>query len=93
LELLGLRQTTEEYRGKHRLLDTLTSLALEYKRRSKFFTTQLENYILLAKRAGFKSLFTIYWSIWGGFLEMGPIYGQNSFGKVMQKNFGAGMGV
>ena len=52
--------------GKHRLLDTLTSLALEYKRRSKFFTTQLENYILLTKEQGLNPL-NIYGSYGGAF--------------------------
>jgi len=35
--------------GKHRLIDALTSLSLEYKKRSKFFTKQLEEYLLLTR--------------------------------------------
>ena len=47
--ILGVETNFGGFTGKHSVLDALTTLALEYKKRSKFFTSELENYILLVK--------------------------------------------
>jgi len=52
LGIMGVETNYGRNTGDHRIFDTLTTLALEYKRRSKFFTTQLENLLLLAKEQG-----------------------------------------
>ena len=50
--IIGVETNYGRDMGKHRLIDALTSLALEYKRRSKFFTKQLEEYLLLTREEG-----------------------------------------
>ena len=47
--ILGVETNFGGFTGKHSVLNALTTLALEYKKRSKFFTSELENYILLTK--------------------------------------------
>jgi len=47
--IIGVETNFGSYTGKHSVLNALTTLALEYKKRSKFFTSELENYILLIK--------------------------------------------
>ncbi len=49
LGIMGVETNYGRNTGSHKILDTLTSLSLEYKKRSKFFTIQLENLLLLAK--------------------------------------------
>ena len=49
LGIMGVETNFGRNTGDHRLIDALTSLSLEYKRRSKFFTKQLEEYLLLTK--------------------------------------------
>jgi membrane-bound lytic murein transglycosylase B len=49
LGIIGVETNFGRDIGKHRLIDALTSLSLEYKKRSKFFTKQLEEYLLLTK--------------------------------------------
>jgi len=64
--IIGVETNYGRHTGDHRVLDALTSLALEYKNRSKFFTNQLENYILLTKEQGLNP-FNIYGSYGGAF--------------------------
>ena len=47
--IIGVETNFGSFTGKHSVLDALTTLALEYKQRSKFFTSELENYIILTK--------------------------------------------
>ena len=47
--IIGVETNYGRDKGKHRLIDALTSLSLEYKKRSKFFTKQLEEYLLLTR--------------------------------------------
>lgn len=49
LGIIGVETNFGRNTGDHRLIDALTSLSLEYKKRSKFFTKQLEEYLLLTK--------------------------------------------
>jgi membrane-bound lytic murein transglycosylase B len=47
--IIGVETNFGAYTGKHKILNALTSLSLEYTKRSKFFTTQLENLLLLTR--------------------------------------------
>ena len=47
--IIGVETNFGRDTGKHRLLDALTSLSLEYKKRSKFFRKELEEYLLLTR--------------------------------------------
>jgi len=49
LGIIGVETNFGRDTGKHRVIDALTSLSLEYKKRSDFFTKQLEAYLLLTK--------------------------------------------
>ena len=54
--IIGVETNFGRDTGKHRLLDALTSLSLEYKKRSKFFKKQLEEYLLLTREQGLNPL-------------------------------------
>ena len=47
--IIGVETNFGGYTGKHSVLNALTTLALEYKKRSKFFTSELENYLLMIR--------------------------------------------
>ena len=47
--IIGVETNFGGYTGKHSVLDALTTLSLEYKKRSKFFTSELENYLLMLR--------------------------------------------
>ncbi len=47
--IIGVETRYGGYIGKHRVLDALSTLAFGYPKRSKFFTGQLEEFLLLAK--------------------------------------------
>jgi len=47
--IIGVETNFGGYTGKHSLLNALTSIALEFPRRSKFFTAELENYLLMVR--------------------------------------------
>ena len=47
--IIGVETNFGGYTGKHSVLNALTTLALEYKKRSKFFSSELENYLLMIK--------------------------------------------
>ena len=49
IAIIGVETNFGSYTGDHKVLDALTSLSLEYRKRSDFFTTQLENLLLLAR--------------------------------------------
>ena len=49
IAIIGVETNFGSYTGKHKILDALTSLSIEYTKRSKFFTTQLENLLLLSR--------------------------------------------
>ncbi len=64
--IIGVETNYGRDTGKHRVLDALTSLSLEYKKRSKFFRKQLEEYLLLTREEGLNPL-TIRGSYGGAF--------------------------
>ena len=64
--IIGVETNFGRDTGKHRLLDALTSLSLEYKKRSKFFRKQLEEYLLLTREEGLNP-FAIRGSYGGAF--------------------------
>lgn len=47
--IIGVETNFGGYTGKHSVLNALTTLALEYKKRQKFFTSELENYLLVLR--------------------------------------------
>ncbi len=47
--IIGVETNFGGYTGKHSVLNALTTLSLEYKKRSKFFTSELENYLLMLR--------------------------------------------
>jgi len=47
--IIGVETNFGGFTGKHSILNALTTLALEYKQRSKFFTSELENYLLILR--------------------------------------------
>ncbi|CAA6816704.1 MAG: Membrane-bound lytic murein transglycosylase B precursor (EC [uncultured Sulfurovum sp.] len=47
--IIGVETNYGGYTGTHSVLNALTTLSLEYKKRSKFFTSELENYLLMLR--------------------------------------------
>lgn len=47
--IIGVETNFGSYTGVHSVLNALTSIALEYPQRSPFFTSELENYLLLVR--------------------------------------------
>ncbi len=47
--IIGVETNFGGFTGKHNVLNALTSISLEFPKRSKFFTMQLENYLLMTK--------------------------------------------
>jgi len=47
--IIGVETNFGGYTGKHSVLNALTTLSLEYKKRTKFFTSELENYLLMLR--------------------------------------------
>lgn len=47
--IIGVETNFGGYTGDHSVLNALTTLSLEYRARSTFFTNQLENYLLLTR--------------------------------------------
>jgi membrane-bound lytic murein transglycosylase B len=51
--IIGVESFYGIYRGKDPVFDSLVTLAFDYPRRAKFFTTELEQFLLLAKEQKF----------------------------------------
>ncbi len=47
--ILGVETRYGKYTGKHRVMDALSTLAFEYPPRSRFFTSELEQYLLMTR--------------------------------------------
>jgi membrane-bound lytic murein transglycosylase B len=47
--IIGVETNFGGFTGKHNLLNALTSIALEFPKRSKFFKSELENYLLMTR--------------------------------------------
>lgn len=47
--IIGVETNFGGYTGTHSVLNALTTLSIEYTARSKFFTSELENYLLMLK--------------------------------------------
>ena len=52
--IIGVETFYGVYRGKDPVFDSLVTLAFDYPRRAKFFTTELEQFLLLSKEQGFE---------------------------------------
>jgi len=50
--IIGVETLYGEYRGKLRVLDALATLGFRYPKRSKFFTRELEHFLLLTREEG-----------------------------------------
>jgi len=48
--IIGVETNFGGFTGKHKVLDALTSIALEFPKRSKFFTSELEHYLLMTRK-------------------------------------------
>ncbi|TAN65635.1 MAG: lytic murein transglycosylase [Methylobacter sp.] len=55
--------------GKTRILDALTTLAFDTQRRAKFFTTELENFLLMTREEGYEPLKPV--GSWAGAMGLG----------------------
>jgi membrane-bound lytic murein transglycosylase B len=53
--IIGVETFYGIYRGKDPVFDSLVTLAFDYPRRAKFFTTELEQFLLLAKEQNFET--------------------------------------
>jgi len=47
--IIGVETNFGGYTGKHSVMNALTTLAIEFKKRSKFFTGELESYLLMIR--------------------------------------------
>lgn len=52
--IIGVETFYGIYKGKDPVFDSLVTLAFDYPRRAKFFTRELEQFLLLAKEQGFE---------------------------------------
>lgn len=50
--IIGVETRYGTYKGKHAILDALSTLAFEYPKRAKFFKKELEQFLLLVKEQG-----------------------------------------
>ncbi|MCK9394582.1 MAG: lytic murein transglycosylase [Methylobacter sp.] len=55
--------------GKTRIFDALTTLAFDTQRRAKFFTTELENFLLMTREEGYEPLKPV--GSWAGAMGLG----------------------
>ena len=54
--IIGVETLYGEYKGRYRVLDSLATLGFRYQRRSEFFSTELEHFLLLAREEGLDPL-------------------------------------
>jgi membrane-bound lytic murein transglycosylase B len=54
--IIGVESRFGKHKGKHKVINSLTTLAIDYPRRAKFFTSELKAFLLLAKEEGFDPL-------------------------------------
>ncbi|MDO9424214.1 MAG: lytic murein transglycosylase [Methylobacter sp.] len=65
--------------GKTRILDALTTLSFDSQRRAKFFTTELENFLLMTREEGYEPLKPV--GSWAGAMGLGQFM-PSSFRKL-----------
>ncbi|MDH5544745.1 MAG: lytic murein transglycosylase B [Gammaproteobacteria bacterium] len=56
IAIIGVETRYGRHTGGFRVLDSLTTLAVDYPRRSKFFTKEMEEFLLLTRGEGFDPL-------------------------------------
>ncbi|QKT04946.1 lytic murein transglycosylase B [Ectothiorhodospiraceae bacterium 2226] len=54
--IIGVESRYGRHKGSHRVIDALATLALDYPRRAQFFTSELENYLLMTRKEGYDPL-------------------------------------
>ena len=47
--IIGVESKFGKYKGKHKVLDSLVTLVISYERRSKFFASELKQFLILTK--------------------------------------------
>ncbi len=52
VSIVGVESKFGRYKGKHKVLDSLVSLTVGYPRRSKFFASELKEFLILTKENG-----------------------------------------
>lgn len=52
--IIGVETWYGRYRGEHRVLDALATLAFDYPPRSRFFRSELKHFFLMAREQGFE---------------------------------------
>jgi membrane-bound lytic murein transglycosylase B len=52
--IIGVESRFGEYRGAHLVLDSLVTLVIDFPRRSKFFSGELREYLVLCREEGFE---------------------------------------
>ncbi len=54
--IIGVETRYGRHKGSYRVMDSLSTLAFAYPKRSKFFRSELEHYLLLTREEGLKAL-------------------------------------
>jgi membrane-bound lytic murein transglycosylase B len=67
--VIGVETFYGQYAGRTRVFDALTTLALETPRRSRFFTGELENFLLMAREQGYDPRSPV--GSWAGAMGLG----------------------
>jgi len=52
VSIIGVESKFGRYKGKHKVLDSLVSLTVDFPRRSKFFGSELKEFLILTKENG-----------------------------------------
>jgi membrane-bound lytic murein transglycosylase B len=74
--IIGVETNYGGYTGKASVLNSLSTLAFEHPRRSPFFTSELENYLLLVRERG-----------WQADEKLGSYAGAMGLGQFMPSNY------
>ncbi|MDH5300784.1 MAG: lytic murein transglycosylase B [Gammaproteobacteria bacterium] len=54
--IIGVESRFGEHKGSNRIIDSLTTLAIDYPRRASFFTNELKEFLLLSREEGMDPL-------------------------------------
>ncbi len=56
IAIIGVESLYGKHKGRYRLMDSLSTLAFDYPKRGKFFRSELEQYLLMAREEGVDAL-------------------------------------
>jgi membrane-bound lytic murein transglycosylase B len=74
--IIGIETKWGGYMGKHRIIDALATLAFDYPRRAEYFSGELENFLIMARREGFDP-----------FQPVGSFAGAMGYGQFMPSSY------